>query len=161
MGEFGRSKKRTQEKTDEKQMGDFGRSRKRTQEKTDDIERSRQRKKASSLSMQEQLGTVCYLSDALPDELVEKILLLLPVDSLVRMKRVSQSWNRLISSPSFAEYYYISSESRYGSSSPGEVHSRSPSPREKYLIANFLSGSCSPGEVRSCSASPSASASPR
>ncbi|ERN11687.1 hypothetical protein AMTR_s00022p00224990 [Amborella trichopoda] len=59
--------------------------------------------------MQERLGTVCSLFDALPDELVEKILLFLPVKSVLTLKRVSQSWNRFVSSRSFAESYYISS----------------------------------------------------
>ncbi|ERN06543.1 F-box protein At1g47340 [Amborella trichopoda] len=51
------------------------------------------------------------LSNVLPNELVEKILLLLPVKSILCFQSVWKLWNCFLSSPSFARIHALSSSS--------------------------------------------------
>ncbi|CAI9101457.1 OLC1v1038787C1 [Oldenlandia corymbosa var. corymbosa] len=51
------------------------------------------------------------LADPLPDDIIFKVLSLLPAKSLMRFKTVCKSWGALISDPSLAETHRINSES--------------------------------------------------
>ncbi|ERN00202.1 hypothetical protein AMTR_s00111p00096160 [Amborella trichopoda] len=51
------------------------------------------------------------LSNFLPNKLMEKILLLLPVKSILCFQSISNLWNRFLSSPLFARIHPLSSSS--------------------------------------------------
>jgi hypothetical protein len=51
--------------------------------------------------------TTNSMSPVLPDELIEEILMKVPMRPLIRMKCVCKSWQALISNPRFAIYHLL------------------------------------------------------